>query len=96
MTKKEINKMIIKEFIKTVNDRYKVTSDFEDTEGGRMGFSLDVDNDVIDFEFHRSYLDVYTYVIKGEKNYNKAFEYKDYIGNVSKQIKEIFKYNNLI
>ena len=23
MTKKEINKMIIKEFIKTVNDRYK-------------------------------------------------------------------------
>ena len=74
MTKKEINKMIIKEFIKTVNDRYKVTSDFEDTEGGRMGFSLDVDNDVIDFEFHRNYLDVYTYVIKGEKNYNKAFD----------------------
>jgi hypothetical protein len=31
-----------------------------------------------------------------EENYNKAFEYKDYIGNVSKQIKEIFKYNNLI
>jgi len=31
-----------------------------------------------------------------EENYNKAFEYKDYIGNVSKQIKEIFKYNDLI
>lgn len=74
MTKKEINKMIIKEFIKTVNDRYKVTSDFEDIGSGSMGFSLDVDNDVIGFGFNRNYFDVYTYVMKGEKNYNKAFD----------------------
>ena len=74
MTKKEINKMIIKEFIQTINNRYKVISDFEDTEGGRMGFSLDVDGNEIYFEFHRNYLDVYTCLIKGEKLYNKGFD----------------------
>ncbi len=31
-----------------------------------------------------------------EENYQKAFQYKDYVGNVSNQIKEIFKFNNLI
>jgi len=44
----------------------------------------------LDLEHYNSILDVI------EENYNKAFEYKDYIGNVSKQIKEIFKYNDLI
>jgi|LakMenEpi03Aug12_release.lakeMendotaPanAssembly.Ray.scaffolds.fasta_scaffold466756_3 hypothetical protein len=73
MTKKEINKRIIKEFIQTVNNRYKVMSDFEDTEGGRMSFSLDMDGNEMYFEFHRSYLDVYSYLIKGEKLYDKGF-----------------------
>ena len=31
-----------------------------------------------------------------EENYQKAFEYKDYVGNIKKQIIEIFKLNNLI
>jgi hypothetical protein len=31
-----------------------------------------------------------------EENYNKAFTYKDYTGNISKQIKEIFELNNLL
>lgn len=31
-----------------------------------------------------------------EENYQKAFEYKDYVGNIKKQIMQIFKYNNLI
>jgi hypothetical protein len=31
-----------------------------------------------------------------EENYQKAFEYKDYTGNIAKQIKDIFNYNNLI
>jgi len=44
----------------------------------------------LDSDYYNNILDVI------EDNYNKAFKYKDYIGNVSKQIKEIFKYNNLI
>lgn len=31
-----------------------------------------------------------------EENYQKAFTYKDYVGNVKKQILEIFKFNNLV
>lgn len=31
-----------------------------------------------------------------EENYQKAFQYKDYTGNVAKQITEIFKYNNIL
>jgi hypothetical protein len=58
MTKKEINKMTIKQFIETVNKRYKVISDFEDDEGGRMSFSIDMNGVEVWFEFHRSYLDV--------------------------------------
>ena len=31
-----------------------------------------------------------------EENYLKAFEYKNYAGNVANQIKEIFKHNGLL
>jgi hypothetical protein len=31
-----------------------------------------------------------------EENYQKAFKYKDYIGNIKKQIVEIFEINNII
>jgi hypothetical protein len=31
-----------------------------------------------------------------EENYQRAFKYKDYVGNVKNQIVEIFKHNNLI
>ena len=31
-----------------------------------------------------------------EENYQRAFEYKNYVGNIKKQIFEIFKINNLI
>ena len=31
-----------------------------------------------------------------EENYQKAFQYKDYTKNVAEQIKNIFKYNNLL
>jgi len=44
----------------------------------------------LDPEYYNNILDIV------EENYNKAFKYKDYVGNVSKQIKEIFKFNNLI
>jgi len=44
----------------------------------------------LDPQYYNSILDII------EENYQKAFQYKDYVGNVSKQIKEIFKYNNLI
>jgi hypothetical protein len=74
MTKKEINKMTIKQFIETVNKRYKVISDFEDDEGGRMSFSIDMNGVEVWFEFHRSYLDVYTYLHKGDPMYNEAFD----------------------
>ena len=41
-------------------------------------------------EYYNDLLDVV------DENYKKAFEYKDYVGNVKNQIVEIFKYNNLI
>jgi hypothetical protein len=41
-------------------------------------------------EYYESMLDIV------EENYQKAFKYKDYVGNVKNQIVEIFKYNNLI
>jgi hypothetical protein len=41
-------------------------------------------------EYYNSKLDVI------EENYKKAFQYKDYTGNVANQIKEIFQYNNLL
>ena len=44
----------------------------------------------LDSNYYNSILDVI------EENYQKAFQYKDYTGNVANQIKEIFKYNNLI
>ena len=31
-----------------------------------------------------------------EENYQRAFEYKDYVGNIKNQITEIFKLNNLL
>jgi hypothetical protein len=31
-----------------------------------------------------------------EENYQRAFKYKDYVGNVKNQLVEIFKHNNLI
>jgi hypothetical protein len=31
-----------------------------------------------------------------EENYKKAFEYKDYVGNIKKQVVKIFEYNNLL
>jgi hypothetical protein len=44
----------------------------------------------LDSNHYNSILDII------EENYNKAFVYKDYVGNVSTQIKEIFKFNELI
>jgi hypothetical protein len=44
----------------------------------------------LDSKYYNSILDVI------EENYQKAFEYKDYVGNIKKQILEIFKYNNLL
>jgi hypothetical protein len=41
-------------------------------------------------EYYQSKLDVI------EENYNKAFEYKDYVGNIRDSILSIFKNNNLI
>jgi hypothetical protein len=41
-------------------------------------------------EYYNSILDII------EENYQKAFEYKDYVGNIKKQILNIFKYNNLL
>lgn len=44
----------------------------------------------LDSSYYSSLIDVV------EENYQKAFEYKDYVGNVKKQIVEIFKFNNLL
>lgn len=44
----------------------------------------------LDINYYDSILDVI------EENYQKAFEYKDYVGNIKKQVVEIFKLNNLL
>jgi len=44
----------------------------------------------LDPDYYDSILDVI------EENYQKAFEYKDYVGNIKKQIVEVFKHNNII
>jgi hypothetical protein len=44
----------------------------------------------LDPEYYYSILDVI------EENYKKAFEYKDYVGNIKKQVVKIFEYNNLL
>jgi len=41
-------------------------------------------------EYYESKLEVI------EENYNKAFNYKDYTGNIATQIKEIFELNNIL
>jgi len=74
MTKKEINKAIIKTFIQQINDDYKVICDFEDADGGRMDFGIEHNNEDIMFQFHRSHLDVCTWKVKGEKGYQDAFD----------------------
>ena len=74
MTKKEINKTIIKTFIKHVNDQYNVSSDFEDADSGNMDFGIKHNNEDIMFQFHRNSLDVYTWKVKGDKGYQEAFD----------------------
>lgn len=69
ISKTKQKKLILKSFIKYVNETYG-DAEFEDDESGIMNFTIDGEL----FTIHRNYLDVMTYRIKGERQYEKQFE----------------------
>jgi len=69
ISKTKQNKLTLKHFIKYVNETYG-DADFTDGESGNMDFTIN--NEF--FCIHRNYLDVMTYRMKGEKEYEKQFE----------------------
>lgn len=69
ISKTKQKKLILKSFINYVNEQYG-DADFTDGDDGMLDFTI---NDEV-FCVHRSYLDVYTYRIKGEREYEKQFE----------------------
>ena len=77
ISKTKQKKIALKHFIKYVNETYGPT-DFEVGEDGMMDFKLNGEY----FCVHRNYLDVYTYKMKGDKEYEAQF-------NVECQLQEV-------
>lgn len=68
ISKTKQNKLAFKHFIKYVNETYG-DADFTDGDDGMMDFMVNGEL----FCVHRTYLNVYTYKIKGERGYMKQF-----------------------
>ena len=86
MNKTEKQKLIVKTFIKTVNEKYNVVQDFDDDEGGRMTFSIMVDGNEEHFQYHRRYFDVCTWKVKGDDGYEKSMKLEDELNELSEHV----------
>lgn len=67
ISKTKQKKIALKHFIKYVNEVYDYT-DFEDGDSGMMNFEIEGEW----FCVHRSYLDVYSWKMVGDKDYEKC------------------------
>ena len=83
ISKTKQNKLVLKNFIKYVNETYG-DADFTDGESGNMDFTI---NDEI-FCVHRNYLDVLTYKMNGEWGYEKQLEIENQLQEALESIKQ--------
>ena len=95
MTKKEQQKEITKRFLNTVDEIYGLI-DSEEGESGTINFDIDVKdkNDVpFQFNYRRSYCDVLSWKMKGEVDYDKAYdlecELQSILHKISTQVEEL-------
>jgi hypothetical protein len=76
LTKKDKQKLITKHFMEVIDMHFGLSSS-EEGESGTIDFTInEVDSKGKHFEFNyrRSYGDVLTWRVKGDNNYDKAFE----------------------
>ena len=89
MTKKEIQKQITKNVMETINNIYGIK--FSDDEmGGRIYFEInekDSNNNPFRFEYARSYYDVCTCTLSGEKAYERASKLEAEMNEIVEKIK---------
>lgn len=75
MNKKDKQRLVTKRFMETISDTYGLVID-EHGESGTIDFAIDVrdsDGEAFSFNYRRSYGDVLCWKLKGEKDYEQAF-----------------------
>lgn len=89
MTKKEIQKLTTKNFMNTIDQVYGIQ--FSDDEmGGRIYFEIketDNNGNPFRFEYARSYNDVCTNTLQGERAYDRASEIEKEMNEIAEKIK---------